>query len=223
MGCEVLVSSGSFLTLLADVCKGKDNSMGLPGEEGFWDRFAEKFGNKLQQEWDANTCESFGKRIQNFYLRPKNDKDPYFHIIQKYGPLLQAIFQQHPQYFSSWGLPSASVFSYDHQDVDNVPETPPTSNSSVKRARASQSKGTRLSKDVEEAVQEQIDLLINAKMLTMTQVTYAESQLSNSIWASNSFLRFDSLEKKRDFILKSMDVQAKWNDKRMKTGDGCLM
>lgn len=59
--------SRDFVLLLTDVCNGKDLSMGLPHDEGFWTKFSEKLNSLQDYKSTAELCERFGRHLHSFY------------------------------------------------------------------------------------------------------------------------------------------------------------
>ncbi|PWA49419.1 hypothetical protein CTI12_AA481570 [Artemisia annua] len=95
-----------------------------------------------------------------------------------YKDTLAQVFGTYRHYFSTLELSPTAVVD---EDEESVLETPPTSSSSLKRT--SQSKCSKLAKELELSVQDDISELEKRDMLDMTEIYFAEKYRKKSTWA----------------------------------------
>ncbi|GJW43440.1 DNA topoisomerase 2 [Tanacetum coccineum] len=188
-----------FLELLAKVCRGEETSIGLPTDLYFWSSFAYKYNQSLAEYWTPEKCELFATALGKRYLNKDSSSD---RMSDSFKCLLEEIFVGHATLF-----PAVAETQVEQEFIQ---ETPP--DQLVKRAERStssvqnisQSEGSSLSPELEDAVRSWIFLMEEEGMLKLPEIVFAQKYLTKSSWAADIFMRKKNMESKRNYIVKAM-------------------
>ncbi|GJU48927.1 hypothetical protein Tco_1218482 [Tanacetum coccineum] len=177
------------------VIRSEETSIGKPTSPYFWSCFAIKFNQILKEFWSPEKYELFAMTLG----RADSSSD---RMSDSFKCLLEEIFVGHATLF-----PAVAETQVEQEFIQ---ETPP--DQLVKRAERStssvqnisQSEGSSLSPELEDAVRSWIFLMEEEGMLKLPEIVFAQKYLTKSSWAADIFMRKKNMESKRNYIVKAM-------------------